>query len=214
VKRKTSKKNLRIDTRNIGPEERLKLIFSNVKEGLKINILLLFFNNAGYCDNISGLKEILDTSHPTMRGHTKDLIKAGILKELYTGRNGKILMINEESLYVPPVRDLLERIEEPKDTILKKIFSTNASIGCIILFKNGDRYFNNISGIARALGISYLTAQKTVRNLISVGLLKEHKIGKSILVEANEESIHMSLFGKLIESFKDIQEREASIIKY
>ena len=161
-----------------------------------------------------GLKELLHTSHLTMRGHTKDLIKAGILKELYTGRNGKILMINEESLYVPPVRDLLEKIEEPKDIILKKIFSTNASIGCIILFKNGDRYFNNISGIARALNVSYLTAQKTVNNLISAGLLKEHKIGKLILVEANKESVYMSLFGELIESFKDIERRASIIIKY
>ena len=214
MKRKTSKKNLRIDTRNIGPEERLKLIFSNIKEGLRINILLLFFNNPGYYNNIMGLKELLHTSHLTMRGHTKDLIKAGILKELYTGRNGKILMINEESLYVPPVRDLLEKIEEPKDIILKKIFSTNASIGCIILFKNGDRYFNNISGIARALNVSYLTAQKTVNNLISAGLLKEHKIGKLILVEANKESVYMSLFGELIESFKDIERRASIIIKY
>ena len=63
-----------------------------------VQIILLFYNNGGYFDNITGLASSLDKSHVTVRKVVSDLIEAGILSELNIGKS-RVIKINEDSPY-------------------------------------------------------------------------------------------------------------------
>jgi len=59
--------------------EKLTKIFG---KNTHVQVILLFYNNGGYFNNITGLAKILDKSHVTMRKVVSDLLDAGILAEL------------------------------------------------------------------------------------------------------------------------------------
>jgi ribosomal protein S1 len=63
-----------------------------------IKVILLFYNNGGYFNNITGLAKILDKSHVTVRKVVSDLIDAGVLSELDIGKS-RVIKINEHSPY-------------------------------------------------------------------------------------------------------------------
>lgn len=63
-----------------------------------IKVILLFYNNGGYFNNITGLAMILDKSHVTVRKVISDLIDAEILSELSIGKS-RVIKINERSPY-------------------------------------------------------------------------------------------------------------------
>jgi len=61
-------------------------------------VILLFYNNGGYFNNITGLAKKLDKSHVTVRKVISDLIDAGILSELSIGKS-RVIKINEHGPY-------------------------------------------------------------------------------------------------------------------
>jgi predicted ArsR family transcriptional regulator len=67
-----------------------------------IKVILLFYNNGGYFNNITGLAKILDKSHVTVRKVISDLIDAGVLSELNIGKS-RVIKINDHS----PYKDIL-----------------------------------------------------------------------------------------------------------
>ncbi|MCW3135878.1 MAG: hypothetical protein N2V77_02940 [Canidatus Methanoxibalbensis ujae] len=93
--------------------ETLKKIFGNTTH---LKLLLLFYNNDGYFDNITGLTKQLGKSHVTVRKVVSDLVSAGILKELDIGKS-RVVMINTENPCTKAVFQFLneiKKIEEEK----------------------------------------------------------------------------------------------------
>ena len=92
-------------------EERVRRIFG---KSTHLKLLLLFYNNPTYFDNIEGLAKQLGKSHVTTRKVVNDLCKVGILKDFYKVRKGgvkdRIVMLNKSN--PKAVFNLLERVEE------------------------------------------------------------------------------------------------------
>lgn len=63
-----------------------------------IKVILLFYNNGGYFNNITGLAKMLDKSHVTVRKVISDLMDAEILTELNIGKS-RVIKINDQSPY-------------------------------------------------------------------------------------------------------------------
>lgn len=88
-------------------EDILELMFG---DSTHLQIILLYYNNSHYFDNISGLTEKLDKSHVTVRKVVADLIKAGILKEINIGRS-RVIRLNNGP-YTEALFGLFDRIKE------------------------------------------------------------------------------------------------------
>jgi hypothetical protein len=99
--------------------ETLEKIFGN---NTHIKLILLFYNNGGYFNNITGLAKILDKSHVTVRKVVSDLIEAGILSELDIGKS-RVIKINENCAYTKALFTFIQSMRSLKE---------NKSIGEII----------------------------------------------------------------------------------
>jgi len=88
-------------------EERVRRIFG---KSTHLKLLLLFYNDPTYFDNMEGLEKKLRKSHVTTRKVVNDLCKVGILKDIYGGRC-RIVMLNKSNPYTKAVFRLMERIE-------------------------------------------------------------------------------------------------------
>lgn len=75
--------------------EILKKIFGN---NTHIKVILLYYSNGGYFNNITGLAKMLDKSHVTIRKVVSDLLEAGILSEMDIGKS-RVIKINENNPY-------------------------------------------------------------------------------------------------------------------
>lgn len=71
-----------------------------------IKVILLFYNNGGYFNNITGLAKMLDKSHVTIRKVVSDLIDAGILSELNIGKS-RVIKVNDHSPYKEALFDFI-----------------------------------------------------------------------------------------------------------
>jgi len=60
-----------------------------------LELLLLFYNDNAYFDNITGLTKQLGKSHVTVRKVVDDLVRAGVLK-VDIGKS-KVVMLNTDS---------------------------------------------------------------------------------------------------------------------
>ena len=93
--------------------ETLRQIFGN---STHLKLLLLFYNDNTYFDNITGLTKKLGKSHVTVRKVVNDLVRAGVLKELDIGKS-RVVMLNTDSPCTKAVFQFLseiEKIEEEK----------------------------------------------------------------------------------------------------
>ena len=99
--------------------ETLEKIFGN---NTHTRVILLFYNNGGYFNNITGLAKMLDKSHVTVRKVVSDLIEAGILSELAIGKS-RVIKINENSPYTEALFNFIHSTRDIKE---------NKSIGAII----------------------------------------------------------------------------------
>jgi hypothetical protein len=99
--------------------ETLEKMFGN---NTHIKLILLFYNNGGYFNNITGLAKILDKSHVTVRKVVSDLIEAGILSELDIGKS-RVIKINDNCAYTKALFTFIQSMRGLKE---------NKSIGEII----------------------------------------------------------------------------------
>jgi hypothetical protein len=99
--------------------ETLEKIFGN---NTHTRVILLFYNNGGYFNNITGLAKMLDKSHVTMRKVVSDLIEAGVLSELAIGKS-RVIKINENSPYTEALFNFIHSMRD---------INENKSIGAII----------------------------------------------------------------------------------
>ncbi len=108
----------------------LKKIFG--KNSTYLKVILQFYNNNGYFNNISGLANTLDVSHVTVRKVISDLVDAGVLREIDIGRS-MVIKVNERSPYAKALFDFLDSmwsIKENKsiEEIIQKRSKEAASI--------------------------------------------------------------------------------------
>lgn len=90
----------------------LKKIFG--KNSTYLKVILLFYNNNGYFNNITGLANTLDVSHVTVRKVISDLVDAGILREIDIGRS-MVIKANEGSPYAKALFDFLDSVRSIKE---------------------------------------------------------------------------------------------------
>jgi len=94
-------------------EERARRIFG---KSTHLKLLLLFYNDPTYFDNMEGLAKRLGKSHVTTRKVVNDLCKVGILKDFYEVRKGgvrdRIVMLNKSNPCTKALFNLLKRMEE------------------------------------------------------------------------------------------------------
>ncbi len=94
--------------------------------------------------------------------------------------------------------------------ILKKIFGkNNIHLKVIRIFYNNNGYFNNITGIAKTLDVSHVTARKVISDLVEAGILKEIDIGKSTVIKANDSSPYTDALFNFINSMQGIKESKS-----
>ena len=91
--------------------ETVEKIFGN---STHIKVILLFYNNGGYFDNITGLAKVMDKSHVTVRKVVSDLIDAGILRELTIGMS-RVIMINEAGPYTDTLYNFIDSMRSIKE---------------------------------------------------------------------------------------------------
>ena len=78
-----------------------------------INVILLFYNDTGYFDNVTGLAKSFNKSHVTMRKVISDLIEVGILSEIHIGKS-KVIKLNENSPYTKALFEFIDSLQEIK----------------------------------------------------------------------------------------------------
>ncbi len=94
--------------------------------------------------------------------------------------------------------------------ILKKIFGkNNIHLKVIRIFYNNNGYFNNITGLAKTLDVSHVTARKVISDLVDAGILKEIDIGKSMVIKANDSSPYAKVLFDFIGSVQGINESKS-----
>ena len=91
-------------------ERTLGKIFRNCTH---IKVVLRFYNDTGYFDNVTGLAKSFNKSHVTMRKVISDLIEVGILSELDIGKS-KVIKLNENSLYTKALFEFIDSLQEIK----------------------------------------------------------------------------------------------------
>ena len=78
-----------------------------------IKIILRFYNDTGYFDNVTGLAKSFNKSHVTMRKVISDLIEVGILSEIDIGKS-KVIRLNETSPYTKVLFEFIYSLQEIK----------------------------------------------------------------------------------------------------
>ena len=91
--------------------ETLEKMFGN---NTHIKVILLFYNNGGYFNNITGLAKMLDKSHVTVRKVVSDLIEAGVLSELDIGKS-RVIKINENCPYTEALFNFINSMSSLKE---------------------------------------------------------------------------------------------------
>jgi len=91
--------------------ETLNKIFGN---NTHVKLILLFYNNGGYFNNITGLAKMLDKSHVTTRKVVSDLIDAGILSEVDIGMS-RVIKVNDSSPYTEALFNFIHSMRGIKE---------------------------------------------------------------------------------------------------
>ena len=102
----------------------LKKIFG--KNSTYLKVILLFYNNNSYFNNITGLANTLDVSHITARKVISDLIDAEILKKIDIGHS-KVIKANEGSPYAKALFDFLDSVRGIEDKELIEVANSQQS---------------------------------------------------------------------------------------
>ncbi len=94
--------------------------------------------------------------------------------------------------------------------VLKNIFGkNNIHLKVIRIFYNNNGYFNNITGLAKNLDVSHVTARKVISDLVEAGILKEIDIGKSMVIKANDDSPYANALFDFISTVQGIKESKS-----
>ena len=94
--------------------------------------------------------------------------------------------------------------------VLKNIFGkNNIHLKVIRIFYNNNGYFNNITGLAKTLDVSHVTARKVISDLVDAGILKEINIGKSMVIKANDDSPYANALFDFISTVQGIKESKS-----
>ncbi len=91
----------------------LKKIFG--KNSIHLKVILLFYNNNGYFNNITGLANTLNVSHVTARKVITDLVEAGILREIDIGKS-MVIKANENNPYAKALFDFISAVKSIKES--------------------------------------------------------------------------------------------------
>lgn len=78
-----------------------------------IKIILRFYNDKGYFNNVTGLANSFNKSHVTMRKVVMDLIEVGILSEIDIGKS-KVIRLNENNLYTKALFEFIDSVQSIK----------------------------------------------------------------------------------------------------
>lgn len=105
-------------------------VFGN---SMHIKVILLFYKNDGYFDNITGLAKMLDVSQVTVRKVISDLLEVGILSDSAIGMS-RVIKINEGSPYTKALFNLIDSMRS---------INENKSMGEIIEMRTGQAFFKN-----------------------------------------------------------------------
>jgi len=89
-------------------EEVLTKIFG---KSTHVKVILLFYNNRNYLNNITGLAKILGKSHVPVRKAVSDLIEADILSEMTIGKS-RMIKLNENSPYTKALLSFINTMDE------------------------------------------------------------------------------------------------------
>ena len=100
-------------TKNKSKMDILKKIFG--KNSIHLKVILLFYNNNGYFNNITGLANTLNVSHVTVRKVITDLVDAGILREIDIGKS-MVIKANENSPYAKALFDFISSVKSIKES--------------------------------------------------------------------------------------------------
>ena len=88
-------------------ERTLSKIFRN---STHIRVILRFYNEPRYFDNVTGLAKSFNKSHVTMRKVISDLIEVGILSEIDIGKS-KVIRLNETSPYTKALFEFIDSLQ-------------------------------------------------------------------------------------------------------
>ena len=78
-----------------------------------IKVILRFYTDTGYFDNVTGLAKSFNKSHVTMRKVISDLIEVGILSEIDIGKS-RVIKLNENSPYTKALFQFIYSLQELK----------------------------------------------------------------------------------------------------
>ncbi|RLG39314.1 MAG: hypothetical protein DRN91_00055 [Candidatus Alkanophagales archaeon] len=90
--------------------------------------------------------------------------------------------------------------------VIKQMFGSPTHVKTILLFYNGGSYFDNITGLTKALGKSHVTVRKVVSDLLKAGILKEVTVGRSRVIKINEDSPYTKALFEFLDKIKEIEE--------
>jgi len=99
------------------------------------------------------------------------------------------------------------------EEVLVKIFGKSTHVQVILLFYNNRNYLNNITGLAKILGKSYVPVRKTVSDLVEAGILNEKTIGKSRLIKLNENSPYTKALLSFINTINELDSSQPCRVK-
>ena len=89
-------------------DERLKRLWG--ANNLHLRVILEFYNNRGYIDNMRGLSTRLGVAHVTLKKVVNDLIELGFLEVLFTGKS-KIVRLDERNRITQEVINFIKSVE-------------------------------------------------------------------------------------------------------
>ncbi|MHC1582503.1 MAG: hypothetical protein ACXQT5_05895 [Candidatus Syntropharchaeia archaeon] len=102
----------------------LELIFG---KSVHLQIILLYYEDRNFFDNITGLTERVGKSHVTVRKVVSDLIKAHILKETDIGKS-RVIRLDEDGPYTKTVLQFIDDIKNiEKNIYLKTLIERRSS---------------------------------------------------------------------------------------
>jgi hypothetical protein len=90
--------------------------------------------------------------------------------------------------------------------VLEEIFGDSTHLQTVLLYyNNGDRFFDNITGLSKKLGKSHVTVRKVIRDLIDAHILKEMTFGKSRVIRLDEDGLYTKALLNFLDEVESIQ---------
>lgn len=95
------------------------------------------------------------------------------------------------------------------EEVLLKMAGRNMQVILLFLGEKNLPYIGSITGLAKILEVSVATAQKSVNNLVEIGIVVKRDIGKSRAILLNEKSPIVRALRDFLESLNSLEMEEA-----